>query len=280
MWAGNTVAGRLAVAEMSPMVVTAFRWLIVCLLLIIFGWRQVVTDWPEAKPHWKYFLLQALMGFTLFNAIFYYSAHLTSGINLSIIQGSIPVFVFMGAYLWFGTRITRFQMAGVAVSLIGILTVASQGDFEMLKHLSFNKGDMLMLVACLFSAIYALALRTRPTKSAFTFFIFLAFASLLTTLPLLALEYAAGATHLPTAKGWLILGYIAIFPSMLAQMFYIRSVEMVGPGRAGVFINLVPVLGAILSVEMLGENFGLYHALSLVLVLGGIYIAEQGKQPA
>jgi drug/metabolite transporter (DMT)-like permease len=277
MWAGNTVASKLATPEMSPMLVSTIRWMVTCVIMVGFGWRTLKSDWPKVKPHWKYITLQALAGFSLFNALFYYAAHLTSGINLSIIQGSISVFVLIGAFIWFGSRSSWLQIMGVIVSLIGVLIVTSSGKFANLQNLSFNLGDILFLIACLFSAIYTLGLRQRPNIPAISLFMFLAFAAFATSLPLTIIEYWNGDLIMPSLKGWLIMSYIIIFPSTISQLFYIRAIEMIGASRAGIFVNLIPVLGALLSVVILGETFGFYHTVSLGLVLAGIMLAEWGK---
>jgi drug/metabolite transporter (DMT)-like permease len=86
-----------------------------------------------------------------------------------------------------------------------------------------------------------------------------------------------GALQWPTAKGLAVLLYVGLFPSLLSQIFFMRGVELIGPGRAGLFVNLVPVFGAMMAVALLGEPFALYHAAGLVLVLGGIALAERGK---
>src|SRR4051794_40399391 len=90
-------------------------------------------------------------------------------------------------------------------------------------------------------------------------------------------EVILSAVVWPTPKGWLILLYVALVPSLLSQMFYMRGVELIGPGRAGLFVNLVPIFGALLVVLLLGEPFRAYHALALALVLGGIWLAERGR---
>ena len=89
-----------------------------------------------------------------------------------------------------------------------------------------------------------------------------------------------GSTSLPDARGWSVIFYTAIFPSILAQIFYVRGVELIGANRAGLFVNLVPVFGTLLSVALLGEKFRIYHAVALALVLGGIALAELGGRKA
>jgi drug/metabolite transporter (DMT)-like permease len=113
--------------------------------------------------------------------------------------------------------------------------------------------------------------------SGFVFFAAMAGVAFLLTIPLLAWETAAGAVVWPDARGFAILLYVTLFPSLLSQIFFMRGVELIGPGRAGLFVNLVPVFGALLAVAILGEPFRLYHALALALVLGGIWLAERGR---
>jgi drug/metabolite transporter (DMT)-like permease len=172
-------------------------------------------------------------------------------------------------------RIRALQATGMLVTLIGVAAVASKGDLEVLRSLALNVGDVWMLIACALYAGYTLGLRNRPSMPGFVFFTALAVVAFLTSLPLLLLEIASGTVQWPTARGFAVLFYVGLFPSLIAQIFYMRGVELIGPGRAGLFVNLVPVFGALLAVLLLGEPFALYHAAGLVLVLGGIALAER-----
>ena len=160
------------------------------------------------------------------------------------------------------------------LTLFGVATVATHGEPLQLFGMNLNIGDVAMLVAAIFYAGYTVALRSRPAISAFAFFTALSIVSTLASLPLLAWEMADHAAQWPTLRGWIVIGYIVIFPSLLAQIFFIRGVAAIGPGRASLFYNLVPTLGAIMAVTLLGEPFALYHAVGLGLSLGGIAIAE------
>ena len=120
-------------------------------------------------------------------------------------------------------------------------------------------------------------LRPFPQVPGLAFFALMAVVAFLTSLPLLTYEIAVGQVQWPTFAGLLITLYVGLFPSLLSQIFFMRGVELIGPGRAGIFVNLVPVFGAFLAVLLLGEPFHLYHALALALVLGGIWLAEQRR---
>ena len=165
----------------------------------------------------------------------------------------------------FGTRIGLLQALGTALTLVGVGAIAARGDLQVLRSFSFLIGDVFMLIACASYAVYTLALRDRPKVSGFVFFSVLALAALMISLPLLAWEIAAGEVIWPDLRGFAILLYVTLFPSLLSQIFFMRGVELIGPGRAGLFVNLVPVFGAILGVAILGEPFRWYHAVGLAL---------------
>jgi drug/metabolite transporter (DMT)-like permease len=276
-WGGNAVAGRVAVGQISPMALTCLRWVVVVAILVPVLGREVLAEWPKLRPHIGSIVLMGALGFTAFNALFYAAAHHTSAVNLTIFQGAIPVLVLLGAVLFLGARIRLLQVLGMVVTMIGVAVVAVKGDLAILRTLALNIGDVWMLVACVLYAGYTLGLRRRPAVPAFVFFTALAVVAFLTSLPLLAVEIASGAVRWPTAKGWAVLLYVGLFPSLLAQIFFMRGVELIGPARAGLFVNLVPVFGAFLAVLLLGEPFAAYHAAGLALVLGGIWLAERKK---
>ena len=93
----------------------------------------------------------------------------------------------------------------------------------------------------------------------------------------MGVEFWGGTAIMPGPKGLLIVAYCAIFPSMLAQIFFMRGVELAGANRAGFYLNLIPVFAALMAVFILSESLYSYHAISLVMVLGGIYLAEKHK---
>ena len=124
-----------------------------------------------------------------------------------------------------------------------------------------------------------MALRDRPNMPGAAFFTLLALIAALTSIPPLVIESMLLGFALPTWQGWLVVLYVAIFPSCLAQLCYLRGVDLIGPGRAGVFVNLVPVFAAIMAVLLIDESFALYHAVALALVVGGIWLAQRTAGP-
>lgn len=279
IWGSNAVAARLAVGHVSPMVLTTARWSVACIALWFVARRPLAASWPLLRPRWGYLAAMGVAGFTGFNALFYTAAHHTSAVNLTIIQGVVPVLVLLGGAVVLRLRVSALQALGVALTLAGVAVVASRGQWSVLRALDLNAGDVSVLLASVLYAGYTLGLRAKPAVSPLVFFAAVAAVAALASLPLLAWEVAAGHFFWPTPQGWLIILYVGLLPSFVSQITFIRAVELIGPARAGVFYNLTPVFGPALAVLVLGEPLQLYHVAALAMVLGGIWVAERlGKR--
>jgi drug/metabolite transporter (DMT)-like permease len=278
-WAGNTVAARLAIGEISPFTLTALRWVAVALALWPAYGKEIRLHWPQIRPRLPTIMLLAVLGMTGFNALYYVAAHYTSAINIGILQGSMPIFVLAGAYIAHGSRASLIQWAGVLITALGVVVVATRGAPLSILEVELNKGDLAMLAACVLYSLYTVALRDRPDMPATAFFALLALIAAVTSLPLVAFEVYMGDFKLPTLMGLAVTLWVAIFPSFLSQVFYLRGVDLIGPGRAGVFVNLVPVFAAVMAVTLISEPFAAFHGVALVLVIGGIWLAQRtGKR--
>ena len=187
--------------------------------------------------------------------------------------------VLIGAVVTFGETVSARQALGVVVTLIGVIVVVSKGDPEVLARFAFNYGDLLMFIAAILYSAYTVAIRNRPDVPGEALFAFFAVVAAIVALPLAVWEAATPGYQWPTPTGWGLTVMVAIFPSCLAQLFFLRGVDLIGPARAGVYINLVPIFAAILAVIVLGEVFAFYHALALALVLGGIWLAQRKQEP-
>lgn len=276
-WAGNAIAGKLAVGEVRPLMLVFLRWALVSAVLWPLLGHEVRAHWPAIRPRIGRIAAMAALGFTAFNALFYAAAHLTPALNIGILQGAIPVFVLILAFALQGTRITAPQALGVALTIAGVVAVATRGAPGRLAEIGLNLGDLLMVAACALYAWYTIGISRRPSMPGRAFFTLLALIAAVAALPLAVAEALWLGWKAPTAEGWAVTLYVAVFPSCLAQLFFLRGVDLIGPGRAGVFVNLVPVFAALLAVVLLGEAFRLYHGVALGLVLGGIWLAQRRR---
>ena len=275
LWGGNGVASRLAVGRVTPMSLVFLRWLAVCLLLAAALRKPIAENLDAIRAHRWRILAMSGFGFTGFTVLFYTSAYYTTAVNITLLQASIPPMVLAGTVAFRGLKPTLMQIVGMGVTLVGVSLVATHGAPLRILETQFNFGDILVLIACVFYAGYTLALRDRPALPPLVFFAALAFAALVTSFPFMIAEVASGRFHWPTPSGWALLAFVALGPSLASQLLYMRGVELIGPNRAGLFSNLVPIFGALFAVALLGEEFHVYHALALVLSLAGIWLAEQ-----
>lgn len=274
MWGGNAVAGKLAVGHISPMMLTTIRWGMAVALMLAIGLPQLRRDWPIVRANLLLLFALGAAGFSLFNIAMYSALQYTTAINVSIEQAGMPMFIFMFNFVLYRIGVSWGQIVGFTLSLVGVALTASHGDLTTLAQLDINFGDALMLVGAILYAGYTVALRYRPSLNWKSLMLTMSFAAFVMSLPFAAWEVAAGNVVWPDMRGWAIAAYTAIFASIISQIFYIRGVELIGANRAGLFINLVPIFGTLLSILILAEAFHLYHAAALVMVLGGIGLAE------
>ncbi|MEW6632157.1 MAG: DMT family transporter [Pseudomonadota bacterium] len=280
LWGGNSVAGKLAVGHISPMTLVFLRWVMAVLILLPVGWRTLREDWPEVRRHWPLLAGLGACGFTIFNVIFYTALNYTTAINVSIEQAAIPIVIILANFVLFRLRVQRLQLVGVALTVVGVAVTASHGDLGQLLKLDLNFGDAIMLAAVLCYSLYSVGLRMKPTVRWQSLMLVLSIAALLTSVPFFVWEVAAGRVIVPDARGWVLTLYTALGASVVSQVLYIRGNELIGANRAGLFINLVPIFGTLLSVLIVGEQFQPYQGLALALVLGGIALAEYSGRRA
>ena len=231
-WAGNAIAGQLAVDEIAPFQLVLARWVMVSAVLVPLFRAEIAGQWDAIRPRLGRIALMATLGFTVFNALFYIASHRTSGVNIGILQGSIPVFVLVMAFLAHRAPVRPMQGAGVAITLAGVVLVATDGDPLRALAIGLNSGDVLMLAACACYAFYTVQLRDRPEMPGGAFFALMCPIAAVASLPFALGEWAIEAPGWPTAEGWLVTLYVAIFPSCIAQLFFLRGVDLIGPGAA------------------------------------------------
>jgi drug/metabolite transporter (DMT)-like permease len=277
-WAFNTIAGRAAVGEVSPLLIVSTRWFFVSIILTIICRKELINAWSILNKRLKWLTIMGLFGFTGFNSTYYIAAHDTIAINLGLVQGTMPAFIIIIARFWLKDKVNLIQILGVFITFFAVLVVVSSGDFKTLMTFQINKGDVVMVFACTLYAVYAVGLRKKPTIGALPLLTFFSYIAFLGSIPGLVYEVYSENLILPGTKGILILAVIVIFPSFLAQIFFMKGVEQIGPARSGLYTNLVPIFSSLLAVFFLGEFFRIYHLISLVLIFIGIYIFETQKK--
>lgn len=276
-WGGNAVAGKLAVGHVSPMMLTFCRWFVAVAIIFAISMPQIRKDWPVVKKNLPILTFLGIMGYVFFNAAIYTAVNYTTAINVTVEQVLIPMLIFVMNFALFRMKVSWAQVLGFTLTFVGGLITAVHGDLNTLMMLTVNIGDAIMMIAIVSYAVYTVALRWRPPINWRTLMAVPALVAMIFSAPLVLWEYSADRLVWPDATGWMVVLYTAVFASLVAQVLYIVGVEKIGPNRAGLFINLIPVFGTLLSVTLVGEALQSFHIVALALALGGIAIAEWGK---
>lgn len=276
IWGGHGVVGKIAAADIAPMTLALLRWLSTILILLPFAIPAVKKDWEVIKANLLRLALYGAVGFAAFNMLNYKSLHYTTALNTTLLQAFIPMLILLINWLFFRQALIAVQIIGLLLALLGVIIIISEGRWQTLATLSFNRGDLLMLLACLMYAIYSIGLRSKPDISWLSFIFVLAVAACLTVLPFAGYEMTQQNHVVKLSwKTIFLVIYVSLFASIIAQIAYAKGVGLIGANRAGFALNLVPVFGSLLAVFFLGEAFRWFHLVGLLAVLAGIYLSER-----
>jgi drug/metabolite transporter (DMT)-like permease len=223
-------------------------------------------------------LLFAITGGGAFGTLQFVALHFTTALNMGVVGSVAPAFIVAASWLLFRERLSPLQLAGVLVSLSGVLAIVSRLDLARLAALSFNAGDLIIIANMVFWAVYASCFRARPSVHGATFMLSVAALSALGNLPFAAGEHAYGYVLQPT---WLTLGttlYAAFITTIVAYVAWNTAVDIVGAPRASAFLHTIPLFSALLSTTLLGETIESYHVLGFALILGGVTLVARQRQ--
>ena len=279
-WAGNIVLGRYVAGHIPPMTLSCVRWIGAFFMLLPFAWSHLVRDWPVLRARLPLMIVLSATGFAINNALAYWALQYTQALNALLIQSSGPLFIALWALILYGVRLTWAQLAGIAISLAGVLTIILRGDLGALAGIRFNVGDVMLAGALLAFGLYSALMTRRPVTHQLSLISFTMACGALSLLPLSIWEYTTGFTLKFDTMTVVTLIYVVIFPSTLAYLFFNRGIALIGPNRAAPFFHLVPVFGSAMAIFLLGEEPRLFHLVGYVLVLAGVVIASRPSSAA
>ena len=281
-WSGNFVLGRAVHTVFTPFTLSFWRWAVALVILLPFVWGSLREQWPLIRRHGSILLLFSILGVVNFNTFVYIGLQSTTATNALIMLSVTPVLIVALSFLLLRQAVTGWQALGILISLMGVLVIVSRGDVGALLARQFNSGDLWVLAAVISWALYSVCLRWRPAELKplnFQTMTMLIGITILT--PLYGWDLAWGHTMAVNAATVGSILYLALFPSILAYVFWNRAVAELGANRAGQFLHLMPVFGAILSQIFLGERLYGFHAAGIALIALGIWLATAyGRKPA
>jgi drug/metabolite transporter (DMT)-like permease len=280
LWSGNWVVGRALHDTMPPIALNFWRWAGAALILAPLVLPRLFGRWHRVVRHWRILALLGGLGAALFQTMVYFGLAMTTTVNAVLMNSSMPLFIILCAWLIDRERATARQIAGIFVSLLGILVIMRRGDFGHLLQLEVNWGDLVILAAMPVWGVYSVLLRRRPTEFSGNELLFLlALFALVWLTPLVIIEAVfvrSGTLTLGTVGA---VAYVALFASVIGYVCWNKGVAAVGANRAGVTVHLLPAFGTILAILFLGEEFHLFHLVGIATILAGVWLAASGRSP-
>jgi drug/metabolite transporter (DMT)-like permease len=274
-WAGNHIVARASSGHVPPASMAVVRWILLVLVVSLIGWRHVKADWPETRNHLGVLVFLGITGGAIFGTLQYVALQYTTALNMGVVGSVAPALIVAASWLLFGDRLGALQLAGVCISLTGVLAIVSQLSLARLAGFSFNGGDLMIIVNMAFWAIYCACLKLRPPIHPLSFLLAIAAVAAVANIPFAVWEYAIDFRLQPTALTAGAILYAALITSLLAYVAWNRGIDLVGAPRASAFLHTIPLFSAVLATSVLGESLMLYHVVGFVLILGGVTLAAR-----
>ncbi len=276
-WSGNFIVGKFATLfEVPPLTLNVFRWISVWLILIPFTYKEIFNSLPYIKKNWLVISFMGIITISTFNSVVYFALNYTQVVNAVLMLAAIPAATIVLSSLMKIEKTNIFQLLGLLLSIIGIGSIISNGEIEKIISLSFNKGDLWMLVCVITWSLYSTLLKKNKFKlSQFALIQLMVSVGILFLIPQYFYEQSIGLEVNFNKAFFLILFYVVIFPAIAAYYCWQKGIEIIGPNRSTMFIQLMPLFSAVMAIIIFKEKFELYHFIGASFILTGIYLSNR-----
>jgi drug/metabolite transporter (DMT)-like permease len=276
-WAGNFVVGKFAsLYEVPPFSLNFYRWFFAWLILAPFTLPEIIKKKDYIINNYKLFIVLGVTSITIFNSIVYYSLNFTQVISGVLMISTIPVMIMFFSSIFKIEKTNIFQIIGVILSFLGVIIIITKANFEILKNLNFNKGDITMVIAMFSWALYSTLLKRQKYEiSQLSLLQVVMSFGLVFLIPIYFIEYQLGFRITLDKPFYLILSYVVLLPGLASFILWIKGISMIGANRSGVFLHLMPILSAIMAMIIFNEKFMFYHMLGACFIITGILLSNK-----
>jgi drug/metabolite transporter (DMT)-like permease len=276
-WAGNFMVGKLAYFEnIPPMSLVFFRWLLVWIILLPFTYKEVSKNKDIIVDNLPLLFFLALTSVGLFNTFTYLALVHTQVINASLFNTAIPAMIIFLCFLLKIEKTNKFQIFGLIISALGILSIITKLNFNILLSLNFNKGDLIMIGGVITWGLYSSFLKKKKfTLPLLTLVHVLCTFGLIFILPQFLYELSQGLTVKFNINLGYTLIYLALFPSIGSYYCWAGAVAIIGANRAGIFLSLIPFFSTIMAIIFFNEQFYFFHLIGSILIILGLFLSNK-----
>ena len=278
-WSGNFIVGKAAsMYQIPPFSLNFYRWFFAGLILLPFTYKELIKKKKYIINNLGFFIVLGITSITIFNSIVYYSLYYTQVISGILMISTIPVWIIFISSILKIEKTNIFQIIGVILSLTGVIFIITKADLNLIKNLDFNKGDLSMVIAMFSWAIYSALLKSKKYEiSQVSLLEVVIICGLFFLIPIYFIEMNMGNLIILGKPFYLILAYVVIFPGLASFFFWIKGISIIGANRAGIFLHLMPIMGAIMAMLIFNERFMFYHILGAIFIIAGITLSNKKK---
>ena len=278
-WSGNFIVGKAAsMYQIPPFSLNFYRWFFAGLILLPFTYKELIKKKKYIINNLGFFIVLGITSITIFNSIVYYSLYYTQVISGILMISTIPVWIIFISSILKIEKKNVFQIIGVILSLTGVIFIITKADLNLIKNLDFNKGDLSMVIAMFSWAIYSALLKSKKYEiSQVSLLEVVIICGLFFLIPIYFIEMNMGNLIILGKPFYLILAYVVIFPGLASFFFWIKGISIIGANRAGIFLHLMPIMGAIMAMLIFDERFMFYHILGAIFIIAGITLSNKKK---
>ena len=278
-WSGNFIVGKSAsMYEIPPFSLNFYRWFFAGLILFPFTFNEILNKKNYILENLGFFIILGITSITIFNSIVYYSLYYTQVISGVLMISTIPVWIIFISTILKIEKSNIFQIFGVILSLTGVIFIITKADLRLIKNLEFNKGDLTMVIAMFAWALYSALLKKKKYEiSQIALLQVVIISGLVFLVPIYFIEMSLGNLITLDKPFYLTLAYVVIFPGLASFFFWIKGISIIGANRAGVFLHLMPIFGAIMAIIIFDEKFMFYHFLGALFIIAGITLSNKNR---
>ena len=278
LWGGNFVIGRSVTGEIPPITLAFLRWCLAFIVFLPIVYKQVKRDLPIFRENWKIILVLGFTGVATYNTLVYIGVYYTTSINASLMNSLTSILIYILSFIFLKVTVSKNQVIGTIISILGVLFILSRGELSNILSLTFNKGDLIVLIAVLSWIVYTLLVNKYSSvlPGFSTFLVSIAVGAVI-LFPISMIELATTTTPV-TWSGHTIFAilYVGIFASIVAFLSWNRGVVKIGANRASIYLNFIPVFATIFATVFLGEQLQLAQIIGGLAVIGGVILANRG----
>ena len=276
-WAGNFIVGKFAfLTNIPPMSLVFYRWSLVWLILLPFTFKEIIRSKEIILKNIPLLLFLALTSVGLFNSFTYLSLVHTQVINASLFNTAIPAIIILLCFLFKIEKTNKYQILGLIISVLGILSIITKLNLEIILSLNFNIGDLIMIGGVVSWGLYSSFLKRKTfTLPLLTLVHVLCSFGLIFIFPQFFYEFSQGQTIDLDIELFYILIFLALFPSIGSYYCWAGAVSIIGANRAGIFLSLIPLFSTIMAIVIFNEKFQFFHLIGAILIIIGLYLSNR-----